>query len=317
MGLGRYIFVRSCGLLVTLFILSIIVFTLMHAIPGGPFDLEGGDKGIPVPKVVRQEILKKYNLDGPLYSQYYHYMNRAVRLDFGRSFSRPSETVMGLIARTWWVSFQLGLATFLVALVVGMGLGIAAALHRNRWIDYVSTTFAVGGTVFPNFVVAVILLVIFGVYLQWLPTNGWGGFKFWIMPLVAYSLLPMSQVARFTRTSMIEVLDDDFVRTARSKGLSERLVVTRHVLRNALIPILTLLGQVFADVTTGSFFIETIFRIPGLGRYFTTSIMQRDYPMIMATTLLLGALFGIINLITDVLYAFADPRIRLGEKETA
>ncbi len=315
MGLGRYLFVRIWGLLVTLFVLSLIVFMLMHAIPGGPFDLEGGDRGIPIPKAVREEILKKYQLDGPLHMQYINYMKRALVFDFGTSFSRPAETVVQLIGRTWKVSLQLGLATFSLAMVLGVIMGILAALHQNQWIDYVTPTFAVGGTVFPNFVVAVVLLVIFGVYLRWLPTNGWGGFKYWIMPMIAYSLLPISHIARFTRSSMLEVMGDDFVRTARSKGLTERLVIMRHVLRNVLIPLITASGQLLAEVITGSFFIEIIFRIPGLGRYFTTSIMERDYPMIMATTLLLGVLFGVINLLSDVLYAIVDPRIRLGEKE--
>ncbi len=213
------------------------------------------------------------------------------------------------------VSIQLGLATFLLAMILGVTIGIIAAIYQNQWIDYVTTTVAVGGTVFPNFVVAVVLLFIFGVYLRWLPTNGWGGFEYWIMPIIAYSLLPMSYIARFTRSSMIEQLNEDYVRTARSKGLKENRVILRHILRNALIPIITVLGQIFAEVITGSFFIEVIFRVPGLGRYFTTSILERDYPMIMATTLLLGALVGIINLISDIMYAAADPRVRLGIKE--
>jgi ABC-type dipeptide/oligopeptide/nickel transport system permease component len=300
------------GLIVTLFFLSLAVFLLMHSIPGGPFDLEGGDRGIPMPEAVRKEILAQAGLDKPVHIQYINYVWRAIQFDFGRSFARPNETVTELIGRTWKVSMQLGLATFILALVVGLIMGMWAALHQNTWIDYITTTLSVGGTVFPNFVVAVVLVVVFGVLLKWLPTSGWEGPKYWIMPVIAYSLLPMSQVARFTRSSMIEVLGEDYVRTARAKGLSEQIVVVRHCLKNALIPIITILGPIFADVITGSFYIETIFRIPGLGYYFTSSIFARDYTMIMGTTLLLAVLFSMVNLITDILYTAIDPRIKYG-----
>jgi len=313
----RYVINRLIGLIVTLLVLSVIVFVLMHATPGGPFDLEGGDKGVPLPDAVRQEILKKYELDKPLTIQYLNYMKRAMQFDFGRSFARPSETVAGLIGRTWKVSLQLGVATFALALILGITMGIIAALHKNTLIDYFTTTLAVSGTVFPNFVIGIILIIIFGVYLRWLPTNGWGSFKYWIMPMTAYALLPMSQIARYTRSSVLEILNEDYKRTARSKGLRRRIVIMRHIMRNALIPVITVSGLLFSDVITGSFFIETIFRIPGLGRYFTSSIMDRDYPMIMATALLLGALFGVVNLISDLLYAVADPRVRLGGKEVS
>jgi ABC-type dipeptide/oligopeptide/nickel transport system permease component len=307
----RYVLTRLATLLVTLLLLSLGVFLLMHSIPGGPFDLEGGQKGIPVPPAVRAEILKTYGLDKPLHIQYLNYLWRALHLDFGRSFFSPGETVAQLIGRTWIVSIQLGLVTFALALVVGLALGIWSATHQNTWIDYVTTTFAVGGTVFPSFVVGIALLVVFAVILQWLPSGGWDGPQYRIMPVIAFFLLPMSTIARYTRSSMVEHLKEDYVRTARSKGLTEQQVVMRHALRNALIPILTILGPLVADLLTGSFFIETLFRVPGLGRYFTTSILNRDYPMIMGTTLLFAALLSIVNLIIDLLYAVVDPRVRL------
>jgi ABC-type dipeptide/oligopeptide/nickel transport system permease component len=313
----RYILTRSLGLLLTLLLLSLVVFLLMHAIPGGPFDLEGGDKGVAVPKAVREAILAKYGLDQPLYVQYFKFLWRALHFDFGMSFSRPTETVTALIGRTWAVSFKLGMTAFLIALVLGLVLGVVAALYRNSWVDYVVTTIAVGGTVFPNFVVAVVLVSVFAVWLHWLPTSGWDGWRYWIMPVAAFSLLPMAHVARITRSSCLEVLREDYIRTARAKGLPGRVLVIHHMLRNAIIPIVTVLGQIFADVITGSFFIETIFRIPGLGRYFTTSIFERDYPMIMATALLLALLFGLINLLSDIIYAAADPRVRLGGEAVA
>ena len=309
--MGRYIFLRIIGLFITLLFLSMLVFGLMHIIPGGPFDVEGGDKGIPLPEAVRQEIMKEYGLDKPLVQQYLDYIGKAARLDFGRSFARPTETVIDLISRTWKVSIQLGLVTFLVALTFGLAMGMISALHQNSWIDYITTTFSVAGTVFPNFVVGVVLVVIFSVLLHWLPTSGWEGPEYWIMPVIAFSLLPMSQIARYTRSSFLEVLSQDYVRTARAKGLSEQGVLLKHVLRNSLIPIVTILGPIIADVFTGSFFIESIFRIPGLGRFFTTSIMVRDYPMIMSTTLLIAVVLSSINLVTDILYVVIDPRVRL------
>ena len=216
--MARFIYIRLIGLVVTLLLLSVAVFFMMHSIPGGPFDLEGGERGVPVPDAVRKEILKKAGLDKPLHIQYINYMWRALHLDFGQSFARPNESVAQLIGRTWKVSMQLGLATFSVALILGLTLGIYASLHQNTWVDYVTTTLAVGGTVFPNFVVAIVLVVIFGVMLKWLPASGWEGPKYWIMPVIAYSLLPMSQVARYTRSSMIEVLGEDYIRTAEQKG---------------------------------------------------------------------------------------------------
>jgi peptide/nickel transport system permease protein len=310
--LARYILTRLLGLLGTLLVLSVLVFILMHSIPGGPFDLEGGDKGVSVPEAIRKEILKNAGLDKPLPEQYGIYLWNALHLDFGYSFARPTETVTELIGRTWKISAQLGIATFLMALMIGVTLGIWAAIHQNTWVDYVTTTLSVTGTVFPNFVVAIVLVMLFGVLLRWLPTSGWGGPRFWVLPVVAYSLLPMSMIARFTRSSMIEILGEDYVRTARAKGLIERLVVVRHVFRNALIPIVTILGPIFADVMTGSFYIETIFRIPGLGKFFTSSALGRDYPMIMGTTLLMAGMFALVNLITDLLYVAINPRIRLG-----
>lgn len=313
--MSRYIYTRFLGLFVTLLALSVVVFALMHSIPGGPFDLTGGDKGIAVPEAVRQEILKKNGLDKPLVTQYFMYLWNAVHLDFGSSFSRPTETVAELIGRTWSISIQLGLVTFVVSVIGGLLLGITAALRQNTLVDYITTTLAVAGTIFPNFVVAVVLILVFAIVFHWLPTSGWNGPKYWVLPVISYSLLPMSQIARFTRSSMIEVMGEDYIRTGRAKGLPERLLILRHILRNALIPIVTILGPIFADVLTGSFFIETIFRIPGLGRFFTSSIMARDYPMIMGTTLLLAALLALVNLLTDLLYGLIDPRIRLLQGE--
>ena len=309
--MAKYIFKRIIGLFATLLVLSLVVFILMHSIPGGPFDLSGGDKGIALPDAVREEILKNAGLDKPLPQQYVTYVWNALHFDFGTSFYKPTMTVNEIIGQTWKVSIQLGLMTFIGASVVGILLGILSGFHQNTLIDYITSVISVIGVVIPNFVVAIILVMVFSVMLHWLPTGGWNGPKTWIMPVIAYSLQPMSQIARYTRTSVIDVIGEDYIRTARAKGVTDRVMVFKHILRNALIPILTVLGPILADVLTGSFYIESIFRIPGLGRYFTTSVNQRDYPMIMGTTLLVAALMAIVNLITDILYGIVDPRIRM------
>jgi len=309
--MAKYIFTRILGLLATLLVLSLVVFILMHSIPGGPFDLSGGDKGITLPDAVRQEILKNAGLDKPLPVQYLKYVWDALHFNFGTSFYKPTMTVNEIIGMNWKVSIQLGLMTFIGATVLGIFFGVLSGLHQNSALDYLTSIFSVIGVVFPNFVVAIVLVMVFSVMLRWLPTGGWNGPKTWIMPVIAYMLQPMSQIARYTRTSVIDVIGEDYVRTARAKGLPEKVMTLKHILRNALIPILTILGPILADVLTGSFYIESIFRIPGLGRYFTTSINQRDYPMILGTTLLVAALMAIVNLITDILYGFVDPRIRM------
>ena len=309
--MAKYIISRILGLLATLLVLSLVVFILMHSIPGGPFDLSGGDKGIALPDAVRQEILKNAGLDKPLPIQYLKYVWNALHFDFGTSFYKPTMTVNQIIGQNWGVSIQLGLLTFIGSSILGIFLGILSGFNQNTAIDYITSVISVIGVVIPNFVVAIVLVMVFSVILRWLPTGGWNGPKTWIMPVIAYSLQPMSQIARYTRTSVIDVIGEDYIRTAKAKGLPDRIMIYKHILRNALIPILTILGPILADVLTGSFYIESIFRIPGLGRYFTTSVNQRDYPMILGTTLLVAALMAIVNLITDVLYGIVDPRIRM------
>jgi ABC-type dipeptide/oligopeptide/nickel transport system permease component len=280
----------------------------MHAVPGGPFDEEKQ----PLPPAAKANILRKYGLDRPIWEQYLRYMGNAVRGDFGIPYQSPTETVTGLIGRVWPPTLALGLVTLLIAFGVGMTLGIVAAYHQNSPIDYFVTAISTFGFAMPNFVVGIWLIMILSVSLHWLPTGGWGEPQHIIMPLLAYSLAPMALVARYTRVSTLEALHADFVRTARAKGLGEKAVVTRHVLRNGLIPMITVLGPMIPNVLTGSIFIEMTFRIPGLGRYFVTSIKNRDYPMIMALMLMVALLWGITYLLSDILYTMVDPRVRLG-----
>jgi len=216
-----------------------------------------------------------------------------------------------LIKQTWLVTIKIGALTILIAYPLGITLGLLAALHRNSWIDYVVTFASTLGMVVPNFVVAIWLILLFSVGLGWFPTGGWGSPAHLVLPVIAYSLLPTSLVARYTRVSILESLGEDHVRTARAKGLAERRVLVWHVARNALIPFVTIMIPEIPNILTGSIFIEQIFRVPGLGRFFVTSTLTRDYPMIMALVLLVAVVWGITYLFTDVLYTLLDPRIRL------
>jgi ABC-type dipeptide/oligopeptide/nickel transport system permease component len=306
----RYVLTRVVGLAGVLLVVSIVTFLLMHAIPGGPFD-EGQ---MPLSVETRAAIAAKYHLDRPLHEQYLSYMGAALRLDFGIPFQSPGETVAQLIGRTWPVTAHLGLMTIALAFVVGLPLGIVAAVRQNSWIDYLATVFSLFGFITPHFVIGIGLILLFTNLLGWLPTGGWDTPSQWIMPTLAYAAGPSAIVARFTRASVVDVIGADYVRTARAKGLSGWAVLLKHVLKNALIPMLTIAGPLVADLITGSFFVETIFRVPGLGKYFTTSIFARDYPMIMACTLLWAAIIAVAFLVTDALYSVVDPRVRLGEK---
>jgi len=315
----RYILGRLASLIFVLIAVSMITFALMRAAPGGPFD-EGKQR---LPEAAKANLLRKYGLDQPVWKQYLKYMWSVLHFDFGIPYQVPTTTVTALIAQTWRVTAQLGFMTIVLAYSVGLIMGLIAAYYQNSWIDTFVTFTAMLGTTIPNFVVALWLLLIFSIRLKWLPMGGWSeehnrvmlGFfsKDWIMPVVAYSLQPFSIVARYTRSSVVDAIHADFVRTARAKGLGERIIVLRHVLKNALIPMVTVLGPGIPNLLTGSIFIEATFRVPGLGKYFWTSTFNRDYPMIMALALLIAFLWTITYLLTDVLYTWIDPRLRFGE----
>jgi len=310
----RYLVVQLAGLLGVLLVISVLTFVVMHAIPGGPFD----EAEMPVSKETKAALNAKYGFDRPLHEQYLRYMWAALRGDLGVPFQSPSETVLGVIGRTWRVSILLGGASMLLSVAVGIPLGFLAAVRQNTYLDYTASVLSVLGVVLPPFVVAMLLVHLLSVELQLLPTGGWG--DSWhqvIMPVLAFSFGITARIARYTRTSVLEVLRSDFVRTARAKGLSQRAVLQRHVLRNSLTPLVTISGPLLAGAITGSFFVETIFRIPGIGLYFTRSALERDYPMIMALTLLFAALITVVYFVTDLFYAWIDPRVRIvggGEK---
>ncbi|GAC1353637.1 MAG: ABC transporter permease [Herpetosiphon sp.] len=305
--MARYLLGRLIGLAGVFVAVSMVAFLLMHSIPGGPFDEEKS----PLPPAAKANMLRKYGLDRPIYIQYLRYMGSAAHGDFGISFQNPTETVVQTIARTWPVSLRLGGLTIISALPLGILLGIIAAVKQNSWTDYVATFVSTLGLTVPNFVIATWLLLLFSVRLHWLPTGGWNGWQTWIMPVVALGLGPMALAARYTRSSLIEVMRADYIRTAHAKGLNGRTVIMRHALKNALIPLITILGPQVPNLVTGTIFVEVIFRVPGLGKFFVSSIYLRDYPMIMATMLLVAMLWSGTYLLSDILYTIVDPRVRL------
>jgi peptide/nickel transport system permease protein len=305
-----YVVRRLVGMIGVLLAVSIITFGMMHAVPGGPFDTAQKQE-IPLPEKVREELLRKYQLDKPLHIQYISYMSNALRGDFGTSF-RVQEPVTEFLMRTWPITMKLGAMTALVAFPLGILFGVLAALRRNTWVDYFTSVLVVTNMVTPTFVVAILLVMLFAVQLKWVPTGGIGtSWKQWVLPVITYSLAPMAVVARFTRTAMLDVINADYVRTARAKGLAERTIIARHVFKNAMIPVLTVIGPLAASMITGSFFVETIYRIPGIGNQLTLAIYNRDYPVIMALSLLWSSIITITYLITDLAYAWIDPRVRL------
>jgi len=302
---GRFIAVRLLGLIPVLLVLSIITFTLMHEVPGAPWKY--GQRPFSDEQIAALEA--RYGLDKPVWQQYLIWLSGVIRLDFGMSFEHPDESVLDIIGRTWPTTAHLGLMALLIAFGAGVPLGLIAALKQNTWIDYIATLLSIVGFVTPHFVWGILFILIFSLALKLLPTGGWEGPKTWIMPVVAYCLAPIATIARYTRASVIDVLRADYVRTARAKGLKEQWVVGRHVMKNALIPLITVFGPLIPDLITGSIFIEAIFRVPGLGKYWVTSTVDRDYPMIIGMTMLWALLIAITYLISDILYVVADPRV--------
>jgi len=303
--MGRFILMRLAGLIVVLFIISVVTFALMHGVPGGPWKY--GQR--PFSEAQIAALKARYGLDKPLFEQYITWLSGVLKFDFGQSFQHPDESVIALVRRTWPVTIHLGGMALAVAFGVGVPLGVVAALKQNTWVDYLATLLSIVGFVTPHFVWGILFILLFSLALKWLPTGGWEEPKQWILPVVAYSLAPLALVARYTRASVIEAVRADYVRTARAKGLRERTIVFRHVMKNALIPMVTVFGPLIPDLITGSIFIEAIFRVPGLGRFWVTSTIERDYPLIIGLTVLWSVLIAITYLITDMLYVFADPRV--------
>jgi ABC-type dipeptide/oligopeptide/nickel transport system permease component len=305
----QYAVSRVMWLIPTLLAMALVTFLVMHATPGSPLDpvAEGAN---PLSPEAQKNLAAAYGLDKPLWEQFAIFVGRAVRGDFGNSFVYKTRTVREILVETFPVSLFLGSMALALAVAGGISLGVLAATYQNRMWDYVSVTLATFGVALPNFVLAVFLIILFSFALPLFPTGGWDSWRTWVLPTVTLALAPMGLIARFTRASMLEVIRSDFTLTARAKGLSEAPVILKHAFKNALIPIVTLLGPMFAAVGTGSFFVESIFRVPGMGRFFVLSMTGRDYPMIMAVVLSYGAFLAVMNLLVDLAYGALDPRIR-------
>jgi oligopeptide transport system permease protein len=305
----HYALSRVLWLPPTLLAMALVTFLVMHATPGSPLDpvAEGAN---PLSPEAQQNLAKYYGLDRPLHEQFAIFVSKAVRGDFGNSFVYKTRTVREILAETFPVSLLLGAMALVLAVGGGLTLGILAAVYQNKGWDYLSVSLATVGVAVPNFVLAVFLIILFSFVVPLFPTGGWESPRNWVLPTVALALAPMGIIARFTRASMLEVIRADYTLTARAKGLGEVPVVFKHALKNAFIPVVTLLGPMFAAVGTGSFFVESIFRVPGMGRFFVLSMTGRDYPMIMAVVLTYGAFLAVMNLVVDLAYGVLDPRIR-------
>jgi oligopeptide transport system permease protein len=304
----RYILKRLAAGLVTLLVLVTITFALMHAIPGGPFS-PAEERN--TPKSVLDKISQRYGLDDPVPVQYLDYLGSLAKGDLGISFKQEDTTVNELVRQGMPASFKLGLVAVAVALLLGIPLGIVSAIKRGKWADWASMLLATLGVSIPSFVLAVLLMYLFSVQLRWLPVFGLTSWKHYILPVTALAVTPIAYITRLMRSSMLEVMRQDYIVTARSKGLRESAVILKHALKNAVIPVLTYLGPLVASLLTGSFIVERIFTIPGIGRYFVSSIGDRDYSVILGMTVFFGAFIVISNLIVDILCAIVDPRMKM------
>jgi oligopeptide transport system permease protein len=305
----EFILKRLLSAIPTLLILIVFSFLLMHAAPGGPFSSDR-----PLPPEVLANIEAKYNLDAPLPMQIWNYVVGVVtQFDFGPSFQYKDRTVNEIIAQGFPVTLTYGTISFVVAVIFGCALGMTAALKQNSWLDYLAVGISIGAQVLPNFVMAPILVLIFTLWLGWLPGGGWNGgeWPYLVMPVIALSTSFMASIARIMRSSLLEVMHSNFIRTARAKGLPARDILFKHALKPAMLPVISYLGPTFVIMITGSVVIDLYFTTGGIGQAFVNSALNRDYSVMMGITILIGCLTILFNLIVDVLYAWIDPKIKL------
>ena len=300
-----YVLRRFAGAVPTLFIIVTIAFFMIRLAPGGPFSLER-----PIDPLIMANLERAYNFDKPLWHQYLIYLGNLAQGDLGPSFTRRDFTVNDLFRTGLPVSIQLGGIALSIALVVGVFLGALAALRQNTWVDYMVVGTATFGITIPTFVIAPILSLFFGVMMGWLPAGGWGTWRHMVLPIATLALPQIAIIARLTRGATIEALRSNHVRTARAYGLPSRVVVVVHALRAAILPVVSYLGPTAAALLTGSVVVETIFGIPGIGRYFVQGALGRDYTLVMGTVVVIACFVIVFNLIVDILYAWLDPRVR-------
>ncbi|MEI4801491.1 oligopeptide ABC transporter permease [Bacillus sp. NPDC077411] len=304
--MGRYTLQRFAYMIITLFLITTLTFFLMKLLPGSP--LKNQEKLSPAQKEI---ILEKYGLNDPLPVQYVHYMKNLVQGDLGVSFQYDNRPVTDMIVGRIGPSAQLGFQAIVLGTIIGLLLGIVAALRTNTWADYGATFISVLGMSVPAFVFAALLQYYVAVRAGWLPVAFWKGFEYTILPTIALSVSVIATIARFARTELIEVMQAEYILTAKAKGISQGVIIVKHALRNALIPIITILGPMVAALMTGTLVVEQVFAVPGLGEQFVKSIPLNDYTVIMGTTMFYSAIFILVIFIVDVLYGVVDPRIRL------
>lgn len=307
--MGGYIIKRLIGAVVVMWAIITITFLLMHAIPGGPFTEEKK-----LPPQIKASIEATYHLDRPVWEQYTEYMGHVVHLNLGPSYKYIGRSVNDIIGESFPVSAELGFGALVVALIGGVLAGVISALRPNSWIDYLVTLFSTLGISVPTFIIGAVLVYWFGFIWPIFPVALWKGPEYMILPVLTLAAQPMAFIARLTRATMIDVLQQEYIRTARAKGLSTAAIIWRHGLGNAILPVITYIGPLAAALFTGSFIVETIFAIPGLGKYFVTSIYNRDYTVILGVTMFYSALVVGFNLLVDLIYPLIDPRVTMGKE---
>ncbi len=301
-----YLIKRLGESVVTLLLIVTMVFVLLRMMPGGPFDSERA-----LPPEVMANLAAKYKLDAPMHEQYFSYLKGVLQGDLGASFKYVGRPVTEIIGDTFPASLQLGVYALILSYLIGIPLGVMAASRHNTWWDSGAMLFAMSGVALPSFLVAALLILIFSFQMGVLPPALWEGPIYYILPVITLGVRPAAIIARLTRSSVLDVIRSDFVRTAYAKGLAQRVVLFKHVLRNSLIPVLTYSGPLIADIISGAFIIEVIFAVPGMGRHLIMSVTNRDYPLVLGVALLFSVLLVISNLVVDLLYAIIDPRIKL------
>lgn len=310
-GVGRYILKRLALTVITLFIIITVTFFFIHLLPGTP--LQNEEK---LPDEVREQILKEYGLDQPLHIQYVQYLGALLKGDLGKSLVYEGRDIDEMLWERFQVSAAVGVQAVIIGVIFGTILGVLSGLYQGKWIDHFSTSFSVLGVSVPNFVFAGLLSYVVGVKLGWLPPALWGTYQHTILPSLSLSVVVIAQIARFVRTEMIDVLKQDYIKTAKAKGLKASTILVKHALRNAMLPAITVLGPLTVNVITGSLVVEKIFSIPGMGSMFVDSILQNDYTAILGITIFYGGLIVAVIFLIDLLYGLIDPRIRLtGAKE--
>ena len=304
----RYVFRRLGGAIIILWVIITVTFALMHAIPGGPFTTEKK-----LPPQVKASIEAKYHLDDPVWKQYGDYLGGVITGDLGPSYKYKGRSVNDIISDAFPISAQLGLLSLMVAVAGGIAAGAISAMRPNGIVDYAVTILSTIGISVPTFIIGAVLVYVVGFELGWFPVALWRGPSYMVLPVLTLAAQPMAFIARLTRSGLLDVYQQEYIRTARAKGLSSWTILTRHALGNAILPVITYLGPLAASLLTGSFIVETIFAIPGLGQYFVTSIYNRDYTVILGITIFYSALVVFLNILVDMIYPLIDPRVTTEE----